>query len=73
MSQNHTARGLNPWYIIGWLVLAAIVVLAALAVLGAPRDDPAFALVGVILAAWAILGVAAMRLYRWMGSRGSAS
>jgi hypothetical protein len=64
----------NPWYLIGWLVLAGIVVLAAFTVIAAPRYDPEFALAGIIVAAWAILSLGAVHLYRRIGrnhSRGT--
>jgi len=61
----------NPWHLIGWLVLAGIFVMITLAVLGAPRYGPEFGFAGIVVAAWAILSLVAIRLYRRIGGRWS--
>jgi hypothetical protein len=71
MDKTHTLSGLNPWRLVGWLVLAAIFALAVLTVLGAPRYGPEFAVVGIIVAAWAVISLAAIQLYRRIGGRHS--
>jgi len=71
MRKDQTRAALNPWHLIGWVVLAGIFVLTVLTVLGAPRYGVEFAFAGLIVAAWAILSLVAIHLYRRIGDHRS--
>lgn len=64
MDQDQKSSLPNPWYLIGWVVLAGMVVVLALTVLGAPSYMPEFAFAGIVAAAWSLLSLGAIQLYR---------
>lgn len=68
MNQQLARVAPSPWTVLGWLVIAGIVVVAAFTYVGAPSNMATeFKIAGIIVAAWAILSLVAIQLYRRFG------